>query len=197
MSFSGNEPLAGVDEAGRGPVAGPGVAAAVILPPQFSAREALRDSKTLAVAARERLAASLAAEAWLGVGQASVAEIDQLNIRQASLLAMTRALEALPTPPAAVLVDGRDMLPGPWPCRAVIKGDQTEPAIAAASILAKVHRDELMDQLDRVWPAYGWARNRGYGTKAHLAALTAEGPSPHHRQSFAPVRRAATAQQAA
>jgi ribonuclease HII len=185
--------IAGVDEAGRGPWAGPVVAAAVILrdvvPP------GLDDSKKLSAARREALFAALqASDALIGVGEASVAEIDALNILQATHLAMTRAVSALGTAPLLVLVDGNRLPKWPWPSRAIIGGDASEACIAAASIIAKVTRDRLMAALDRAWPAYGWARNQGYGTAAHAAALAAFGACPHHRTSFKPVKAAILSQ---
>jgi ribonuclease HII len=185
--------IAGVDEAGRGPWAGPVVAAAVILrdvvPP------GLDDSKKLSAARREGLFAALqASDALIGVGEASVAEIDALNILQATHLAMTRAVSALGAAPSLVLVDGNRLPKWPWPSRAIIGGDASEACIAAASIIAKVTRDRLMAALDREWPAYGWRRNQGYGTAAHAAALAAHGACPHHRTSFKPVKAALLSQ---
>lgn len=178
--------VAGVDEAGRGPWAGPVVAAAVILRTQVP--PGLNDSKKLSAARREALFEALqASDALIGVGQASVAEIDALNILQATHLAMTRAVEALPQPPGHVLVDGNRLPRWAWPSTAIIGGDALEPAISAASIIAKVTRDRLMQALDAAFPAYGWASNQGYGTAAHAAALAKHGPSPHHRTSFRPV----------
>jgi ribonuclease HII len=185
--------IAGVDEAGRGPWAGPVVAAAVILrdvvPP------GLDDSKKLSATRREALFAALqASDALIGVGEASVAEIDALNILQATHLAMTRAVSALGAAPSLVLVDGNRLPKWHWPSRAIIGGDASDACIAAASIIAKVTRDRLMAALDREWPAYGWRRNQGYGTAAHAAALAAFGASPHHRTSFKPVKAALLSQ---
>jgi ribonuclease HII len=188
--------LAGVDEAGRGPLAGPVVAAAVLLRPG-QAIAGVRDSKQLSAVRRERLVALIQGEAlgW-SVAIASVEEIDRLNIRGATLLAMRRAIDALGQVPARLRVDGRDLPPldgYPGVAEPVIGGDRSCPAIAAASILAKVHRDALMLELDRRWPAYGFARHKGYPTAEHRAVLHQLGPCPDHRQSFAPVRAAAGA----
>jgi ribonuclease HII len=180
--------LCGVDEAGRGPLAGPVVAAAVMLDPHRPI-DGLRDSKKLSPAARERLAHAIRerALAW-SVAQASVEEIDRINILQATLLAMQRAVAGLARPPGAVWVDGNRCPDWPWRSRAVIGGDGTVAAIAAASILAKTVRDALMRDLDGVYPGYGFASHMGYGTPGHLAALHRLGPCPAHRTSFAPVR---------
>jgi ribonuclease HII len=176
---------AGVDEAGRGPWAGPVVAAAVVLPGQPPV--AIADSKALSQAQREASFDWLMAHAEVGIGQASVAEIDALNIRAATFLAMRRAVTALPAPPLAALVDG-NALPGLGiPEQFLVKGDALSLSVAAASIIAKVTRDAIMRALDAEHPGYGWARNKGYGTAAHAAALTRLGPTPHHRRSFKPV----------
>jgi ribonuclease HII len=180
--------VAGVDEVGRGPLAGDVVAAAVILaefPP-----EGVTDSKMLTRERREALAERIRDEAvsW-ALGRATVAEIDELNILQASLLAMRRAVEALPIQPSLVLVDGNRLPRWPYEARAIVKGDLTEPSIGAASILAKVQRDAEMLALHEHYPAYGFDRHKGYPTKAHLAALETAGISPVHRRSFGPVRR--------
>lgn len=181
--------VAGVDEAGRGPLAGPVVAAAVILDPA-NIPPGIDDSKRLDHARRTALAARLHLVARVGIGAASTAEIARLNILGASLLAMRRAVARLPAVPGLVLVDGnRDpLLPG-LQTRLVVGGDGRSLSIAAASIIAKVTRDRIMLALDRRYPAYGWASNQGYGTAAHLAGLAASGPCPHHRTDFAPVRR--------
>lgn len=180
--------MAGVDEAGRGPLAGPVIAAAVILDRAVPI-EGLCDSKVLTPERREAMAALVRvhALAW-AVGRAEVEEIDRLNILQASLLAMQRAVLALPLPPARALVDG-DRCPE-LPCRreAVVGGDATVAAISAASILAKVVRDEEMRVLHRRYPRYGFDRNKGYPTREHLALLRAHGACCVHRRSFAPVR---------
>ncbi len=179
--------IAGVDEAGRGPLAGPVYAAAVILDPARPIA-GLADSKTLTAQRREELAAIIQARsrAW-AVASASVAEIDTLNILRASLLAMQRALTGLPRVPQLALVDGKHTPRLPCPARAIVRGDATEPAIAAASILAKVARDAEMRRLDRLYPQYGFARHKGYPTPEHRALLRELGPSPAHRRSFRPV----------
>ncbi len=183
--------VAGVDEAGRGPLAGPVIAAAVILDPARPI-EGLGDSKALSEASRERLAPLIRARAlaW-AIGSADRAEIDALNILQATLLAMRRAVLALPLRPEHVQVDGnRAPALEDLPCtvETVVRGDATVAAIGAASILAKTHRDALMRALEGSHPGYGFARHKGYGTAAHLAALRRLGPSSEHRLSFAPVR---------
>jgi ribonuclease HII len=184
--------IAGVDEAGRGPLAGPVVAAAVVLDPA-RVPAGLADSKALKAPARMLMATEIAASAEVGVGIASVEEIDALNILRASHLAMTRALAALPAPPDLALIDG-NLLPDALPCpaRAVIGGDATVAAIAAASIVAKVRRDAIMVALAQHFPGYGWAQNKGYPAPAHRAALLRLGPTPHHRRSFAPVHKMLT-----
>jgi ribonuclease HII len=183
--------VAGIDEAGRGPLAGPVVAAAVILDPTRPIA-GLRDSKLLSPAQRERIAAEIRgrALAW-AVGQSEVAEIDALNILRATLLAMRRAVDALQVSPLEALVDGDRCPELGCPARAIVKGDRDVAVIAAASILAKTARDALLIVLDREYPQYGFARHKGYGTPEHLAALGRYGPCPAHRQSFAPVAQAA------
>lgn len=181
--------ICGVDEAGRGPLCGPVVAAAVILDPMRPI-DGLADSKKLGEAARERLAKLIRerALAW-AVAEASVEEIDRLNILHASLLAMQRALAALTPAPSEVLVDGNRCPQLPMPARAVVGGDASVAEISAASILAKTVRDDLMRRLHLDWPQYGFAGHKGYPTAAHLAALREHGVTPIHRRSFAPVRR--------
>jgi ribonuclease HII len=190
--------VAGVDEAGRGPLAGPVVAAAVILMPAVLPRRllaAIDDSKVVPPEDRQRIAAKLWARAArqdgviAAVAAASTAEIERINILQASLLAMTRAVGRLALTPTAVLVDG-NILPAALPCpgRAVVDGDAKCFSIAAASILAKVTRDRLMTRLAVRYPAYGWERNAGYSTPEHFAAIDAAGPTRHHRMSFSPFR---------
>ncbi len=181
--------LAGVDEVGRGPLAGPVVAAAVILDPDRPV-EGLKDSKKLTERRREALAEEIRerALAW-SLGRAEVEEIDRINILQASLLAMQRAVAALALVPELVLVDGNRCPAFDYPSRAVIGGDALVPAISAASIIAKVSRDREMVELDRRYPGYGLARHKGYPSKAHLAALQTLGVTPVHRRSYAPVRR--------
>ena len=180
--------IAGVDEVGRGPLAGDVIAAAVILPDHPLA--GLTDSKALSASKRVMLAGMIRSEArsW-ALGRSTVAEIDEFNILQASLLAMRRAVEALAIQPTLVLVDGNRLPQWPYEARAIVKGDLKEPAISAASILAKVVRDQEMVELDCRFPGYGLAAHKGYPTKAHLAALSKLGVSPIHRRSFAPVKR--------
>ncbi len=180
--------MAGVDEAGRGALAGPVVAAAVILPPGARLR-GLADSKVLTAAARERLYARIRARALaVGVGSAEAATVDAANILQATLMAMAQAIGALRPSPDVVLVDGTIAPPVAIPCRTIPHGDALVPAIAAASIVAKVTRDRLMADLAGRYPAYGFDRHKGYGTADHQVALRRHGPSPIHRVSFAPVR---------
>ena len=180
--------LAGSDEVGRGPLAGAVVAAAVILDPQRPI-DGLACSKTLSPKRREQLAELIQERAlcW-ALGRAEVAEIDHINILQASLKAMERSVMALTVQPQQVFVDGNFCPRLAVPCRAIIRGDATEPAISAASILAKVARDSEMQRLDSSYPQYGFAAHKGYPTKAHLLALRRYGPCPIHRRSFAPVR---------
>ncbi|MFV8818272.1 ribonuclease HII [Haliea sp. E17] len=180
--------IAGVDEVGRGPLAGDVVAAAVILDPARPIA-GLRDSKKLTAARRETLAEEIRARAlgWC-VARASVAEIDELNILQASLLAMHRAVEGLVPQPGFVLVDGNRLPRWPYRAEPVVKGDDRVPAIAAASILAKVQRDAELVELEALYPGYGFAAHKGYPTAVHLAALRELGVTPAHRRSFAPVR---------
>ena len=179
--------IAGIDEAGRGPLAGPVFAAAVILDPGRPVR-GLRDSKVLTALRREALAGEIraCALAW-SVASADVAEIDALNILQATLLAMRRAVEALAVAPAEALVDGNHCPRLACPVHAIVKGDRDVAAISAASILAKTARDALLVALDAEFPHYGFAQNKGYGTPEHLAALARQGPCPAHRRTFAPV----------
>ena len=188
FQISGGSIVAGVDEVGRGPLAGDVVAAAVIL--GDSSPAGLTDSKALSPRQRERLAETIRSEAvsW-SLGRATVAEIDELNILQASLLAMWRAVEGLSVQPSLVLVDGNHLPRWSYEARAIVKGDLIEPAISAASIVAKVTRDSEMVILDDQYPGYGFASHKGYPTKAHLAALTSLGVSPVHRRSFGPVKR--------
>ncbi|MBI1245247.1 MAG: ribonuclease HII [Alphaproteobacteria bacterium] len=188
--------VAGVDEAGRGPLAGPVVAAAVVflaakLPPSLAG--AIDDSKKLTAARREAAFAELRAHAKTGtlayaIAAASVKEIDTLNILRATHLAMRRAVERLGVAPDVALVDG-NQLPRDLPCRTegLVKGDAKSLSIAAASILAKVTRDRIMALLDARHPGYGWASNKGYGSAAHIESIAVQGPSAHHRLSFAPL----------
>ncbi|HZP40496.1 MAG TPA: ribonuclease HII [Candidatus Binatia bacterium] len=180
--------VAGVDEVGMGPLAGPVVAAAVVFPPGTKI-DGIADSKALPAAVRERLAGEIRRRA-VAVGLAVVEpdEIDRVNIYQAGLLALRRAVEALDVVPGYVLVDGREIPGLAMPQSAYPKGDSFVCSIAAASIVAKVHRDAIMRELDARYPAYGFGRHMGYSTAAHFAAIRAHGPSPVHRRSFAPVR---------
>jgi len=180
-------PVAGVDEAGRGPLAGPVVAAAVILN-RKKIPKGLNDSKQMTAQAREAaFGAILDCAVAVGVGEASVDEIDLVNIRQATHLAMARAVRALATVPMFALVDGNDAPALPCPCDTIVEGDGRSLSIAAASIIAKVTRDRLMIALHGEHPGYGWISNKGYGTGEHLEALGRLGPCRHHRRSFAPV----------
>ena len=180
--------IAGVDEAGRGPLAGPVVAAAVILD-DLAPIKGLKDSKVLTERARERLFDEIRARALCcSIAQASVEEIDTLNILQATLLAMRRAVDGLRLRPHKVLVDGTRLPPLPMAAVAIVKGDSKVAAISAASILAKVHRDRLCLEFHAQHPQYGFATHKGYPTAAHLAALRAHGACLQHRRSFAPVR---------
>ncbi|MSP50792.1 MAG: ribonuclease HII [Alphaproteobacteria bacterium] len=183
-------PVAGVDEVGRGPMAGPVVAAAVIFLDPLRIPNGIADSKVLAKAERERLDAEIRAVAMVGVGAASVDEIDRINILQATFKAMQRAVARLPTQPAMVLVDG-DRTPR-FDCCAmpVVRGDARSLSIAAASIVAKVTRDHLMERLASRYPDYGWESNAGYCTAFHRGAVDRHGLTRHHRRSFAPVRAA-------
>ena len=191
VDYSGPD-LAGVDEVGRGPLAGDVVAAAVILDPQYPI-VGLRDSKKLSASRREELARAIRkhALAW-SIASASVAEIDELNILQASLLAMHRAVQGLDPQPGYVLVDGNRLPRWHYPSAAVVRGDDRVPAIAAASILAKVYRDSALVELDKQYPGYGLAAHKGYPTAAHLQALNRLGVTPLHRRSFAPVKKLLT-----
>jgi ribonuclease HII len=180
--------VAGVDEAGRGPLAGPVIAAAVILDPTRRIR-GLADSKLLSPARREELDAEIRAKALcVAVGSASVEEIDRINILQATLLAMRRAVESLRLAPVKVLVDGNQLPRLAVRAECVIGGDATVKSISAASIIAKVHRDRLCMQLHDEHPQYGFDSHKGYSTPEHLSALREHGACPHHRRSFAPVR---------
>jgi len=176
-----------VDEAGRGPLAGPVVAAAVLLDPRHPI-SGLADSKKLSAKRREQLFDIIRARALCcSIAQASVEEIDRLNILQATLLAMARAVQGLRLAPQRVLVDGNRLPPLSMPAQAIVRGDALVPAISAASILAKVQRDRWCAELHAQYPQYGFAQHKGYGTAAHLAALGAHGPCPQHRRSFRPV----------
>ena len=188
----GLEPVAGLDEAGRGAWAGPVVAGCVVLPlDRFDLANALspvRDSKTLSAPQRDQAAQQIRKVAVeLGVGQASAREVDELGLIQATRLAMQRALAQLRDPPAYLLIDHLKLSNVDTPQKAITRGDRNVLSIAAASILAKVHRDRIMLDLDRRFPHYGFAQHKGYGTRAHRQALLEMGPSPIHRKSFAPI----------
>jgi len=178
--------VAGVDEAGRGPWAGPVVAAAVILDDDRVV-DGLNDSKLLSEDTREALCNAIFANSMIGIGIVEVATIDRVNILQASLLAMRRAVDDLPAPPQSALIDGNRAPALACPAITCVRGDSNSASIAAASIIAKVTRDRVMRRLDADLPAYGWARNKGYGTAEHAAALLRHGVTVHHRRSFAPV----------
>ncbi len=187
--------LAGVDEVGRGPLAGPVVAAAVAMPCRVAERQfagewhALTDSKRLSGADRERFCASILAhpEITVGLGWVSAEDVDELNVLYATYRAMALALRSLPVCPDHALVDGLPVQGLPCPSQAVVRGDAQSLLIAAASVVAKVHRDRHMDELGLRYPAYGFRRNKGYGTAAHVEALLRVGPCPEHRRSFRPV----------
>ncbi|MEJ6391111.1 ribonuclease HII [Gymnodinialimonas ulvae] len=181
--------IAGIDEVGRGPWAGPVTACAVLLNPA-NIPDGLNDSKKLTEARRNALALQIEAAADVALGWASVEEIDALNIRQATFLAMRRAINGLSTPPDHALIDG-NAIPSDLPCPAtcVVKGDGRSVSIAAASIVAKVRRDTLMKELAVMHPGYGWETNMGYGTAKHTAALHDLGVTQHHRRSFAPIHK--------
>jgi ribonuclease HII len=180
-------PLAGVDEAGCAPLAGPVVAAAVILDREHFPR-GIDDSKVLPAKTREAICTRLYKVARVGVGEASVEEIDRINIYWARMLAMTRAVEALGEDPAMILVDGNRCPRWERPSVAIVDGDAKCRSIAAASIVAKVTRDRIMARHARDYPGYGWETNKGYGTPEHFRGLEKHGPTPLHRRSFAPVR---------
>jgi ribonuclease HII len=181
-------PVAGVDEVGRGPLAGPVAAAAVILDPD-RLPDGLDDSKALTAKAREAAFDAIMASALaIGVAFVPAADIDATDIRKAALAAMARAVAALALTPTYALIDGRDLPALPCPGRAIVKGDATALSIAAASIVAKVARDGMMRRLAALYPAYGFETNAGYGSKRHLDALAQLGPTPFHRMSFAPLR---------
>ncbi len=184
--------VAGIDEAGRGPLAGPVIAAAVILDPETlpgMLRDGIDDSKVLTKSRREELFAALRRYAHIGIGAASVAEIDRINILAATLRAMGRAVDALGIVPDLALIDGNRTPELACPAKAVVRGDQASLSIAAASIVAKVTRDHIMAALAMRHPGFGWERNAGYGTAEHKQALTRLGVTPHHRKTFAPINK--------
>ena len=182
--------ICGVDEVGRGPLAGPVIAAAVILPPDFpdALRAQIRDSKKMTLAQRENVFDPIIKLCQTSIAEASVAEIDEINILQASMLAMRRAIEGLNSNIDMALIDGNRCPKLSCPAEAIVKGDSKSPSIAAASIIAKVTRDRLMSKLAAEFTGYGWERNAGYGTPEHLLAMQTIGLTPWHRTSFAPVR---------
>jgi ribonuclease HII len=181
--------IAGIDEVGRGPLAGPVVAAAVILDPE-RIPTGLYDSKRMTPRARERAALAIGESALVGLGEASVEEIEELNILRATHLAMTRALARLPAMPEFALIDGTQLPPNlSCPALGLVRGDSRSLSIAAASIVAKVWRDGIMVTLAQQHPGYGWETNMGYGSKCHMQALQTLGPTPHHRRTFAPVHK--------
>lgn len=182
--------VCGIDEVGRGPLAGPVVAAAVVLARDTRHAklwEVINDSKKLTAARRADLYARIHDAAQVSIALCSVEDIDSINILQASLKAMQKAYAGLPQPAACALIDGNKAPKMPCHTQTIVKGDARSLSIAAASIVAKHYRDELMKKLDAEFPAYGWARNAGYGTAAHLKALEIHGITPHHRRSFAPI----------
>ena len=181
--------IAGVDEAGRGPLAGPVIAAAVILDPHRPI-QGLADSKKLSARRREQLEQQIRQHALaFAIGRAEVEEIDQLNILWASMLAMQRAVDGLSIQADRILIDGNRVPKGMTRAIAIVRGDQTEPAISAASILAKQSRDRELIELDQTFPVYGFRQHKGYPTKAHIAAIESHGVTVHHRRSFGPVNR--------
>ncbi|MGE5575972.1 MAG: ribonuclease HII [Syntrophothermus sp.] len=184
----GHRLICGVDEAGRGPLAGPVVAAAVILPSDYELIDGVDDSKKLTPARREELYQLICRKYDYGIGVVSAEIIDQINILQATFLAMRKALSRLKSRPDVVLVDGNHPIPGcNFKQQAVVDGDALSYTIAAASVVAKVFRDRLMDKYDQLYPEYGFARHKGYGTPEHLAALARYGPSSLHRYSYRPI----------
>lgn len=193
LQSEGFYPVAGIDEAGRGPLAGPVVAAAVILPEGFEA-DGLNDSKKLSPARREKLHALITAEGsgvvW-GLARVEPEDIDRINILKATHRAMALAAQSLGVIPSMTLIDGLPVTGFPYPFRAVVKGDLKSMSIAAASILAKVDRDRIMLEYAKIYPQYGFERHKGYGTKFHLESLKNYGPCEIHRQSFAPVAQCA------
>lgn len=187
------EIICGIDEVGRGPLAGPVTACAVILPSDptiLKTLDGLNDSKKLSAKKRDALFELITAHCDFGIGHASVEEIDAHNILQATFIAMQRAVDNLKIKPNHALVDGNQKPPLNIPCTPIIGGDGLKPCISAASIVAKVTRDKIMSELAESYPHYGWERNAGYGTKIHMQGLESHGITKHHRLSFAPVRKA-------
>ncbi len=181
--------IAGVDEVGRGPLAGPVVACAIVMPPDKRAMIGINDSKKLSAKQREKLISKILARAVaVGIGAASVREIDRLNILQASVLAVHRALRRLPVTPNHIVVDGRSVRTYDFPHTAVIRGDSRCHSIACASIVAKITRDRVMRALASRYPVYRWEHNVGYSTADHFRGIASHGITPHHRRSFLPVR---------
>ena len=187
LNNSGYRSIAGVDEAGRGPLAGPVVAAAVILK-TFEFKERVDDSKKLSAKKREKAYSEIIKKSVFGVGIVDEKTIDRINIYQATKKAMLMALSKLEIPPEYVIVDGKMKITTKCPLKCIIGGDSKSLSIAAASIIAKVTRDKIMAEYDIVYPQYGFARHKGYGTKAHMAAIEKYGPSPIHRMSFRPIK---------
>ncbi len=187
LKKSGFLSIAGVDEVGRGPLAGPVMAVACILPDPFLIN-GVNDSKKISPSKRKSIYEELIRCVSFGVGEASVEEIDQINIFQATLLAMQRAIAKIPQKPDYLLIDGNKLPSTSIPGKAVVGGDALCLSIGAASIIAKVIRDEIMENWDKKWPEYGFAKHKGYGTKEHLEALATWGPCPLHRRSFSPVK---------
>ncbi len=186
---TGRKRIVGVDEVGRGPLAGPVVACAILLPADCTDIDGVGDSKALRAVDRDRLAIDIRRVALaVGIGAASVAEIDRINIYQATARAMRRAIARIPGPYDLLLIDGSPFGALGLPHQAVVKGDACCLSIACASIIAKVTRDRLLASLGRRYPTYCWSSNAGYGTPAHLAALSEHGATPHHRRSFRPLR---------
>jgi ribonuclease HII len=188
LTAKGFHRIAGVDEAGRGPLAGPVVSAAVVLPPDFDA-EGVDDSKKLTPRQRERIFERIKREAEsVGVGIVDAPEIDRINILQAARLSMAMAVSNLVPPPAFLLIDGNSDIPHPLPQKSIVKGDARSVSVAAASIVAKVTRDRLMDRYHREYPQFGFNRHKGYPTREHRVAIADFGPSPVHRRTFRGVR---------
>lgn len=193
LAGEGASLVAGIDEAGRGPWAGPVVAAAVILDPQ-NIPEGLRDSKTISEKRRDTIADAIRATSMVGVGMASVEEIDELNILQATFVSMARAEAALPLRPDICIIDGSQKPKLKVRTHMVVKGDAKSLSIAAASIIAKTVRDQMMRDLSREFPFYAWEKNKGYGAPAHREGLERHGVTQHHRKSFAPIHNMLCAQ---